>query len=103
VCSFATCAYELPNRSGLFAGLTEGNFLDGAGSVRASQGIFLDDRSNVSVASRVRNNIVRGLADEPGLTGCVMLADSVEAHPADILHNVCDCDLLPSCDGILIR
>ena len=91
------------NRYGLFAVVAEGNFLDGAASARASQGILLEDRGNASVPFLIRNNVIRGLAEEPGLMGCVLMSDSSEAHGADILHNVCDCDHLPSCIGFLIR
>jgi thrombospondin type 3 repeat protein len=94
---------SLANRYGLFAVVADGNYLDGAGSVRASQGILLTNRGNVTVPSLVRNNVVRGLAQEINLVGCIMMEDSTEPHPADILHNTCDCDSLADCAGILIR
>ena len=88
---------------GMSALLAEGNFLDGAGSARATQGIAMVDQGNPGVTALFRNNVVRGLAPEPSLTACVVALDSTEAHGADIVHNVCDCDHLDACVGILLR
>ena len=94
---------DLDNRYGLFPVVAEGNLLDGAGSARASIGIYMYIRGNPAVPFTIRNNVIRGLAELPSLGACVMMADSDEAHGADILHNVCDCDFLPSCVGYMIR
>jgi hypothetical protein len=91
------------NRYGLFSVVAEGNVLDGAGSARASQGILLEAHGQGAASFLVRNNVIRGLAQEPGMVGCVKLADSSEAHGADVLHNVCDCDFLDDCIGFQIR
>ena len=92
------------NRYGMAAVLAEGNFLDGAGSARACQGINFADHGSPERTGLLRNNIIRGLSEEPGrIAGCIVVADSAEPHSANILHNVCDCDLLPDCHGVLIR
>ena len=88
---------------GMSALLAEGNFLDGAGSPRATQGIAVVDNSNPGVTTIIRNNVVRGLASEPALTACIVALDSTEANSADITHNVCDCDRIETCSGVLIR
>jgi hypothetical protein len=93
----------LANLFGMHAVRAEGNFLDGAGSSRAAQGIAMFDYGNPGVPSLVRNNVIRGLANEPSLAACVAVLDSTEAHSADILHNVCDCDGRISCTGVLLR
>jgi putative metal-binding protein len=91
------------NLYGLSAVTSEGNFLDGAGSARADQGIFLADRGNLQVPTWIRNNVIRGLADLTGLGACVLMADSSEAHSAEMLHNVCDCNQKSGCNGFYIR
>ena len=91
------------NLYGMSALLAEGNFLDGGGSARATQGIAMVDHGNPGVTALFRNNVVRGLAPEPTLTACIVALDSTEAHGADIVHNVCDCDHLDTCAGILLR
>jgi hypothetical protein len=91
------------NRYALFGVIAEGNFMNGAGSARATQGVTTGQRDHAEVPFLIRNNVVRGLADEPGLTACIMVSDTTEAHDADVLHNVCDCDLHPSCIGYQIR
>jgi hypothetical protein len=91
------------NQYGMSAVLAEGNFVDGGGSARAAQGIAMVVNGNPGVTTLIRNNVVRGLAAEPALTACVAVLDSTEAHSADITHNVCDCDRLGTCAGVLLR
>jgi len=91
------------NRYALMAVRAEGNVMDGAGSVRASQGVLMEQRGNLDVPYMIRNNVVRGLADESGLIACIMVGDTDEPFSADITHNVCDCDLLPNCLGYQIH
>ena len=88
---------------GMNAVWAEGNFLDGAGSARARQGIAMVDNGTAGITSLYRNNVIRGLADEPTLAGCIVVLDSNEAHAADILHNVCDCDGRSGCSAVLLR
>lgn len=90
------------NRYGIAALTAEGNFLDGGGSVRACQGIVFADHGAPERAGWLRNNFIRGLSNEPGHNACVYLDGSIEPHPADILHNACDCDRLSGCAGIMV-
>ncbi len=101
--SFGNAVDSLTNLFGMSAVWAEGNFLDGAGSSRAVQGIAIVDLGNTSLKTLIRNNVIRGLAAEPYLAGCILVPDSTEAHSADIVHNVCDCDGRSSCTGILVR
>ncbi|HEV8375410.1 MAG TPA: hypothetical protein VGR38_04145 [Candidatus Polarisedimenticolia bacterium] len=93
----------MSNRYAVAALVTEGNFLDGAGSARSSQGILFVDHGAPEIRGLLRNNFVRGLSDEPGQGGCILVDGSYEAHPVDILHNACDCDRLPGCTGVTIE